>query len=354
MDFAAQFDIGGRAVGPGQPCYVIAEAGSNHNGDLGLARQLIDLAADAACDAVKFQVFRPEDLLSPTGPKADYLDPLLDDTTSLYDLFATTAIDRTWLPELARHCEARKIHFLATPFDVGAVDALTAPEVAVPAIKNASSELWHLPLLQRAAATGLPLIVSTGMATMGDIEDALAAIHAGGGRQVSLLQCTVAYPVPADAVNLRAMDTLRQAFGVPVGFSDHTTGIWAPIAAAARGADIIEKHVTVSRDLPGPDHPFAIEGAELAEMMTGIRSAEAALGDGRKVRHVREEEIYRIGVRNLVATRDLAVGDIIDDNAVAVLRGPLGIAPKLHHAVIGRRTGRAVDAGNTLQWNDLA
>src|SRR5262249_54734623 len=280
---SAAIDIGGRAVGPGAPCYVIAEAGSNHDGRLAQAMALIDAAAAAGCDAVKFQVFRPQDLMTPHGPRARYLDGLLGER-SLYELFASTAIDRTWLPRLAAHCRMRRIHFLATPFDRDAVDRLIAPGVNVPAIKNASSELWHLPLIRHAARSGRPLLLSTGMATMADVEDASVAAPAAGASQLALFQCTVAYPPPAEAVNLRAMRTLVERFGVPVGLSDHSPGTWAAVAAVALGANLVEKHLTLSRALPGPDHPFALEPPELATMVADIRATEQALGDGRKIR----------------------------------------------------------------------
>jgi sialic acid synthase SpsE len=348
-----EIEIGRRIVGPGYPCYVIAEAGSNHNGDLALARELIDAAADAKCDAVKFQVFRPEELVTRTGPHAAYLDPLLADDESLFDLFSKTTMDRSWLPDLADHCRRRGIDFLATPFDIDAVDQLVAPEVAAPAIKNASSELWHLPLLSHAAATGLPLIISTGMADIEDVSDALAAVIDAGGSQAALLHCTVSYPTPPDALNLRAMATLRERFGVPVGLSDHSLGTWASVAAVAMGANVIEKHLSLDRTMEGPDQPFAVEPAELADMVAEIRDVERGLGDGVKRRQPSEEEVYRIGRRNVVATVDLESGHVIDASDVAALRSPLGISPRDLPKIVGGKLTRPVRAGQPLQWADL-
>jgi N,N'-diacetyllegionaminate synthase len=352
-DFSPSIPVGDRTVGAGHPCYVIAEAGSNHNGRLDLALELIDAAADAGCDAVKFQVFRAEELMSPTGPRAAYLNGAMDADETLFELFSRAAMDRDWLPMLAEHARAAGVHFLATPFDLDAVERLVAPDVAVPALKLASSELWHLPLLAAAAAAGPPLIISTGMARLPDVDQALEAVRAAGGRQVCLLHCTVSYPTPAASVNLRAMETLANTYGTPVGLSDHTDGIWAAIAAAALGANVLEKHFTLSRTLDGPDHKFAIEPRELVDLVEAVRNTEVALGDGRKERNASEDEIYRLGRRNVVALRHLPSGHRVGSTDVAILRSPLGIAPADLDRVIGRRIQRDVVAGSPLQWEDL-
>lgn len=332
---------------------MVAEAGSNHNGDLELAFELIHAAADAGCDAVKFQVFSADRLMSRTGPTAAYLRDALGRRT-LFDLFSSTQIDRSWLPVLADRSRERGIHFLATPFDIEAVDALVDKGVSVPAIKNASSELWHLPLIRSAAATGVPLLLSTGMADIGDVEDAVTAAKEGGARELCLLHCTVAYPTRPEGLNLRAMATLREHFGTPVGLSDHSTGTWAPVAAVALGADVIEKHLTISRSLEGPDHAFALEPTELGDLVVAIRATERSLGDGRKIRQSDEEEIYRIGRRNLVASRALTADAVVVDGDLDVLRSTLGIAPRDLPLVTGRRLRRDVEAGQALRWEDLA
>lgn len=350
---APVLDIGGRPVGKGHPCYIVAEAGSNHDGELGQALALIDAAADARCDAVKFQVFRPEDLVTRTAPHARYLEGTIPEGRSIFDLFATTAMDRSWLPRLAAHSRTRRIHFLATPFDLEAIDLLVAHGVEVPAIKNASAELWHLPLIRRAAATGRPLLISTGMGDLDDVADAVGAAMDAGATEIALMQCTVRYPAPAEDMNLTAMAALRTRFGTPVGLSDHSLGTWAPIAAVALGANIVEKHFTLSRALPGPDHAFAIEPGELAQMVRDIRATEASLGDGRKVRRPIEEEIYAISRRNLVTARPLRRGDMLAAADLAVLRSALGIAPKHFDELVGRRVTRDIAAGIPLAWDDL-
>lgn len=350
---ATTLDLSGRRVGPGEPCYIIAEAGSNHDGVLAQAHSLIDAAAAAGCDAVKFQVFRPEELVSRTAPHAAYLRGMIGVEGTIFDLFTSMAIDRSWLPGLAAHARARSIHFLATPFDTEAVDTLVGEDVNVPALKNASAELWHLPLLRHAAETGRPLIISTGMADLDDVRDAVETAIAAGSKSLALLHCTVRYPAPAEGMNLRALTVLRETFGVPVGLSDHSEGGWAPIAAVTLGASIVEKHFTLSRKLRGPDHAFAMEPNELRDLVGAIRATEEGLGDGRKVRRECEEEIYAISRRNLVASTNLRRGDVLREHDLAILRSQLGLAPKHKAAAIGRRLVRDVPAGHPITWDDL-
>ena len=275
VSFRRSFEVAGRQVGDGAPAYVIAEAGANHNRDLTMAKQLIDVAAEAGADAVKFQTYTGKDLYSSKTPRFEYLD----DERSPQELLDAIALPREWQPELAEHAQHRGIVFFSSPFDREAVDGLV--EVGVPALKIASFELVDLPLISYAAQTGIPLILSTGMATYGEIEDALGAAAQTGNDQVALLRCASVYPAEPEIMNLRAMATMRDAFGVPVGLSDHTRGIAVAAAAAALGAELVEKHFTLSRELDGPDHPFAVEPEELEAMVTGIREAEAALGTGR-------------------------------------------------------------------------
>lgn len=343
--------IGDRPVGVGAPTYVIAEAGSNHDGDLDSAIDLITVAAAAGCDAVKFQVFRADELMVPGGPTASYLQGEVSDG-GLFALFEKMAIDRDWLPVLAAECARVGVDFLATPFDADAVMLLA--DAGVPAMKNASSELWHVSLIDAEARTGLPLLLSTGMSDLADVRAAVDASQAAGVTGLCLFQCTVSYPTPPDQVNLAAMETLRMEFGCPVGLSDHTTGTWAAVAAVARGADLIEKHITLDRTRPGPDHQFAIEPEELRRMVDEIRMTELALGSGVKQRLPVEEEIYRLGRRNLVVARSLDAGHTLQRDDLDVLRSPLGVAPAHLADVVGRSIIRPMNAFEPLQWNDLA
>jgi sialic acid synthase SpsE len=338
--------IAGQQIGDGAPCYVIAEAGANHNRDLGIARELIDVAADAGADAVKFQVYSGKALYSTKTPRFTYLEGISDKET--HEILEEAALPREWLPELASYAAERGIQFFATPFDADAVQELAA--VGVPAFKIASFELVDLGLIAAVAAHGLPLILSTGMATYGEIEDALGA---AGGAEVALLRCASLYPAPAHVMNLRAMATMRQAFGVPVGLSDHTEGIAVPLGAAGMGMDILEKHFTLDRSLPGPDHPFAIEPDELRALVAGVRAIEAAGGDG-ILRGPSEEEageMYRLARRSIVAAAAIPAGTVIERDHLTVKRPGFGIAPKLIDVVVGRTARVDIEFDDIVTWD---
>ena len=348
MTFGPEFSIGNRRVGGGHPTYVIAEAGANHNRDLALARELIDVAAEAGADAVKFQTYSGDRIYSSKTPKFAYLAKLTDKSPS--ELLEDIALPRAWQAELAEHALKRDLHFFSTPFDHEAVAELDALDV--PVFKIASFEIVDLPLIRRVAQTGRPIIISTGMAVLGEIEDALRCAAEGGATAVGLMQCTSVYPAPAERANLRAMETMRAAFGVPVGLSDHTSGIAVPIAAATLGAAFIEKHFTLDRAMSGPDHPFSLEPDELAAMVRGIRDAEQSLGNGRKDGPSPEEsvEMYRLARRSLILTRDLPAGTVLRSDMITVKRPGYGIAPKHAELVLGRTLTQDVEADDILLW----
>lgn len=334
--------IGERQVGQGNPCYVIAEAGSNHNRDWPTALKLIDVAAEAQADAVKWQTYSAETLYSKKAPDFDHLKE------NTWELIKKIEMPRQWHADLASACADRGMHFLSTPFDLEAVEQLE--KVGVPAFKIASFEITHLPLLKACAQTGKPLIVSTGMANLGDIELALETIEQAGGKQVALLHCAIGYPPQAEDLHLRAMDTIRQAFDVPVGFSDHTLGILSDVAAVARGANLIEKHFTLSRQMEGPDHLFALEPGELKEMVAGIRFTEAALGQPFK-RHTASEEVFHRGARrSLVAACAIPAGTVIEESMLAVKRPGFGIHPKFIPIVVGRKARAAIEEDDVITW----
>lgn len=339
--------IGERWVGEGEPCFVIAEAGANHNRDLGMGKALIDAAADAAADAVKFQTYSAETLYSKRTPRFAYLEGVSDQDT--WDLIKAIELPREWQAELAAHAAARGIPFFSSPFDHRAVDELAA--LGVPAYKIASFELVDLPLIRDAAARGRPMILSTGLASYEDIADALGACAEAGNRDIVLLQCASLYPAPPARMNLRAMATMRAAFGVPVGLSDHSLGIHVAVAAAGLGAAAVEKHVTLDRALPGPDHPFAIEPGELAAMVRQIREVEAALGDGMKLGPAPEEmEMYAKARRSLIAARDIPKGTPIDRSMIAIKRPGFGIRPKFIDLLVGRVAKIDIAEDAVLTW----
>lgn len=340
--------IGAKEVGPGRPCYVIAEAGANHDRDLDVARRLIDVAADAGADAVKFQTYSGRTLYSTRTPRFDYLGDL--GAKPPHELLEDIALPRDWQPILAAHCRDAGIEFLSSPFDRQAVDELDALDVA--AFKIASFELVDLPLIEYAAAKGRPLILSTGMATLGEIEDAIEAARTGGAVDVCLLQCASLYPSPPEIMNLRAITTMQSAFGVPVGLSDHTLGTHIAPAAVALGANLVEKHFTLDRTRVGPDHPFAVEPGELKELVARVRDVEAALGDGRKRGPSEAEaaEMYGKARRSVVAACAIPAGTPITRDMLTVKRPGFGIKPKFIEALVGRCARVDIEADEVVTW----
>jgi sialic acid synthase SpsE len=327
---------------------VIAEAGANHNRDLDTAFELIDAARRAGADAVKFQTYSGKRIYSSKTPRFEYLKGVSDKPPA--ELLEEIELPREWQVQLADRAREQGIDFFSSPFDEQAVRELD--ELGAPVLKIASFEIVDLPLIRTAAATGKPLLISTGMATMGEIEEALGAASDAGAPAVGLMQCTSVYPAPPERANLRAMETMRIAFGVPTGLSDHTTGIAVPVASAALGAAFVEKHFTLDRTMEGPDHPFALEPNELEAMVAGIREAEAALGDGRKQGPGPEEskEMFRLARRSLIVTRDLPAGTVLDREMLTVKRPGFGIAPKHLELVIGRPLKVDAEADDILTW----
>jgi sialic acid synthase SpsE len=341
--------IGDRAVGAGQPVYVIAEAGSNHDRDFDQARRLIDVATEAGADAVKFQTFRADAIVAETPTRAKYLDGILPPGQTMSELFRTLELPREWHAGLKEHAESRGLDFLSTPFDHEAVDLLD--ELGVKAFKVASYELWHLPLIRDVASRGKPLICSTGMASLADVQAAVDVVHETGNEGLILLHCVVNYPPPFGDLNLRAIETMRRAFGVPVGWSDHTPGWTAPVVATALGAAVIEKHFTTDRSRPGPDHRFALEPDELAQMVRAIRDAEAALGDGVKRRAPAEDDLYVTARRSLFAARRIDAGRVIELDDIAVLRPGTGLEVGDLEKVVGRTARRTIERHEPLSWD---
>jgi N,N'-diacetyllegionaminate synthase len=348
-----EFVIGDRSVGPGHPCYVIAEAGANHNRDLPTALRLIEVAAEAGADAVKFQTYTAEGLYSRRTPDISYLKEkgLVSEKESVWDLIKRVEIPWEWHADLARHAASCGIAFFSTPFEEAAVDALEA--VGVPTYKIASYEVNHLPLIERVARTGKPVLISTGMASLGDIERALDTAAAAGAKDLMVMHCAVNYPPRFADLNLRAITTLRSAFQIPIGWSDHTPGHTADVVAVTLGACAVEKHFTLSRDQTGPDHPFALEPGELRGMVTAIREAEDALGSSVKRVTDAEADLFRLGRRSLVAARDVPAGGVLARDDLAVKRPGFGIPVDALEQVVGRHVAHDVVSDQVLEWDDL-
>jgi N,N'-diacetyllegionaminate synthase len=338
-------------VGP-RPVFVIAEAGVNHNGELSLALRLCDAARAAGADAVKFQTFRAEDLVVPGAPTAEYQAR----QTGQQDQFAM--LQRLQLTQaqheaIKAHCDAIGIEFFSTPFSVGAVDMLVA--LGVQRLKLSSGELTHRALVERAAAAGLPLLVSTGMATMDEIREALQWIAdaRGGLDAVTVLHCTSAYPAPDEALNLNAIRSMTRDLALDIGYSDHSLGVEAALAAVALGAQAIEKHLTLDRGLPGPDHSASLEPGEFSQMVAGIRRVSAMLGDGNKAPSEQERDTARVARRSITAAVDIPAGVAIHDGMLACRRPATGIAPREWARVIGRVSLEPIAAGTVLRWEQL-
>ncbi len=341
--------IGEREVGAGAPVYIIAEAGSNHDRDLGQARRLIEVAAEAGADAVKFQTFRSDGIVAETTTRAKYLDAVLPADKSMADLFRELELPREWHGELKAHAEACGLDFLSTPFDLEAVDLLA--ELDVKAFKVATYELWHLPLIRAIASHGKPVICSTGMANVADVQAAVDAVYSTGNQQLILLHCVVNYPPPFSDLNLRAIQTMRQAFHVPVGWSDHTPGWLAPVIATTLGAAVIEKHFTTDRGRPGPDHRFALTPDELTSMIRAIRDTESALGDGVKRMAESEADLFVTARRSLFAAREIESGTVMTDQDVAILRPGTGMEVRDLPNVLGRTARRHIGRHEPLGWD---
>ena len=331
-------------------CYIIAEAGSNHNRDWVLARRLVEAAAEAKADAVKFQMFRAERLYPQGAGQADYLG----DATDIYDIVRGMELPDEWLPRLYELCAEAGLDLLVTPFDEALADVV---EPYVPVYKLASYELTHEPLIKHIAAKGKPMLMSTGAATENEIAHALSTALGAGAADVVLLQCTASYPAKLAALNVAGVAGLRERFGVPAGLSDHSEDpVIAPVLSVGVGAVVLEKHFTLDRKLPGPDHRFAVEPAELARLVSAVRAAETALGQSAKEVHPDEQELRAFARRVVFAIRDLQPGDIIDAGSVAILRRGKrgdGLPPSALPSLIGRRVAREVSAGSPLQSPDV-
>ena len=340
--------IGQRLVGDGHPSFITAEIGSNHDQDFDQARRLIDAAVHAGVDAVKFQTFRAAQHFSHRSPGFSYLK---DKET--YTLIESLELDRAWQSPLMQHANDQGVEFFSSPCDTDALLELDA--LGVPLHKLASFDITDIGFIASMARTGKPIVLSTGMADWLDIQRALDAMAAEANDRVILLQCTSLYPAPAHLANLRAMQSMRLAFGTLVGYSDHTMGDHLALASVALGACFIEKHFTLDRSLPGPDHPFAMEPAELALMVQRIREVESGLGDGRKAGPRPEEmEMAMKGRRSLHARVNIPAGAVIADDMVVVKRPGLGISPSLRSQVVGRKAARVIEHDEWITWDSLA
>lgn len=341
-------EIGGRRIGPGCPVYVIAEMSANHNHDFAQAVAILKAAKEAGADAVKLQTYTPDTMTIDCDNEHFRIRGTPWDGRTLYELYGDAYTPWEWQPELKRIAEGLGLTLFSTPFDSTAVDFLEG--MGVPAYKIASFENVDLPLLRKVAKTGKPIIMSTGMATLAEIDDAVRTIRDAGGSQLALLKCTSAYPAPAEEMNLRTIPHLAEAFGVPVGLSDHTLDVAVPVAAAALGAAIIEKHLALSRSVPGPDSAFSLEPAEFGAMVEAVRKATDALGAVRYGTGDREAE-SRVFRRSLFVVKDVKAGEKFSAENVRSIRPGVGMSTRFLDEIIGLRAGRDIKRGTPLTWD---
>ncbi len=329
--------------------YIIAEAGVNHNGDLSMARQLIEVAAAAGADAVKFQTFTSSTLVSKHAPKAGYQLATTSKSESQHDMLKALELDASAHAELAAHCRKFGISFLSSAFDLASLELLLGMDM--PLLKIPSGEITNLPYLRKVGAAGLDVVLSTGMAMLAEIAAAIDVLEDSGTprQRITVLHCNTEYPTPMHDVNLRAMVTLGQTFGVPIGYSDHTNGIEVSIAAVALGARVIEKHFTLDRTLPGPDHPASLEPAELRAMVQAIRHIEIALGSAIKQPSASELKNRPIARKSLVAAMDIRKGETFSVDNLAIKRPGTGISPMRWDEVIGHPAPRDFTADELIE-----
>lgn len=351
MNFSRTMQLGRRQIGEGSPCFIAAEIGINHNGDLDLAHEMIRAAARAGADGVKFQNYRTEDFITDRSLTYAYERDGVEHVVSQYDLFKQSELDAADLVQLAEWCREEGVVFFSTPTGADGLRDLMA--AGAPLVKNGSDYLTHVALIADMARSGLPTVLSTGMATLPEIDDAVRAYRDAGGTRLVLLHCTSAYPTPDDEVNLARIPALAARYGCPVGFSDHTWGVQAAVAAVALGAMFVEKHFTTDKTLPGPDQPFSCDEAELRELVQGIRRFERQRGRAEAGPTPAEAE-GRIQFRlSCVAAHNMPAGHVLREEDIAFRRPGDGVPPRDVHLLIGHVLKRDVSRGDRVRTGDL-
>lgn len=327
--------------------FIIAEAGVNHNGDMETARRLVDAAAAAGADAVKFQTFKTENLVREDAKKAEYQMETTDKDESQFAMLKRLELTSDMHEKLMDYCVQKKIMFLSTPFDIESLHYLVERGIAL--LKIPSGEITNYPLLREAARSGKKIILSSGMSTLEEVKDAVEVLRDNGGTDITILHCNTEYPTPYRDVNLRAMSTMKEALEIPVGFSDHTQGIEVAVAAAALGAEVIEKHLTLDRNMEGPDHKASLEPDELAEMVKAVRHIELALGDGKKEPTESEQKNIVIARKSIVARCDIKEGGIFTEENLTAKRPGGGISPMQWNQVLNKEAKRDFAADEMIE-----
>ena len=343
------FKIGNKVIGDGNPTFIIAEAGVNHNGDINIAKKLVDEAVLAKVDAIKFQTFKTEKLVTGYAEMASYQKQNIGCADSQFNMLKKLELSYESFIELKQYCIQKGIMFLSTPFDLESADFLAS--IGMEAFKISSGDLTNIPFLQHIAKFNKPIILSSGMATLSDIEDAINAINILGNSEVAVLHCTSNYPAKLQNVNLNAMSTIKSAFKVVSGYSDHTVGITIPIAAAAMGANIIEKHFTIDKNMEGPDHKASLCPLELSEMIMAIRDVEMAFGTGIKRYNISEVDTMKAARKSIVAARYIKKGDSINFVDLDYKRPGTGLSPKYYNDIVGKISNRDIKVDEQITSN---
>jgi len=331
--------------------YLIAEIGVNHNGDVGLAKQMIDAAKRVGADAVKFQTFSADSLVSPGTPKVNYQKNTTSPEETHYDMIRRLELNHQAHNDLFNYCTEKSIDFLSTPYDVDSAQFLL--KLGVKLFKTASADIVDLPLQRYIASTGKPTIVATGMAGLGEIEQVVDLYEEVGNPNLVLLHCVSNYPCSDQSLNLRAMNTLAQAFSLPVGFSDHSEGFLAAVIAVSMGAKVIEKHFTLDKAMPGPDHRASSTPEEFAQLVQNVRRAEVMLGSPRKACQSEERQMATVSRKSIVLARSMQVGEEITLSDIRMMRPGTGLGASLIPKVIGQKVRKGLSVGHQLTWADL-
>ena len=333
-------------------CFIIAEAGVNHNGDIGLAYKLIDAAKEAGVDCIKFQTFKTEKVISKNTEMASYQKENLQNEDTQYEMVKKLELSHENFKDLKKYCQKVGIQFLSTPDEEESLDFLVN-ELQMDTIKVGSGELTNYPYLKKIALKNKEIIISTGMSNLSEIERALECIRKYNNKEIIALHCTTNYPCPMEEVNLLAMNTIKEAFKIKVGYSDHTLGIEVPIAAVALGAEVIEKHFTLDKNMEGPDHRASLDPTELKLMVKSIRNIEKALGDGVKKPNKSEELIKKVVRRRVIIARDLEKGHILTEEDLEYKRANNGIEVEFYENVLGKKLVYSKSKEDILEWRDI-
>ena len=346
-----QIKIKNKIIGSEQPCFIIAEAGINHNGKIDIAKRLVDVATEAGADAVKFQTFKSEEVVTENVSMADYQIKNMNKKETQKEMLKKFELSYGDFAKIKEYCDKKKIIFLSTPHSFDAIDFL---DELVPAYKFGSGDITNIPALQYAAKKGKPMILGTGMATLKEVIEAVEIIKKTGNDQIVALHCTTNYPCPFEEVNMNTMKTMQKKLNCLVGYSDHTMGVTVPIMAATFGASVIEKHFTLDKKLPGPDHKASLEPEELKNMVTEIRNVEKALGRFEKKPTLSEKKIMKIARKSIVAKKDIKKSEKIKRDMLDFKRPNTGISPNKLDQIIGKKTTRNIKKDELISWDMMA